>query len=232
MSAPSRRTTGGAPPRAIIFDFDGTLFDSAPDIAFCANEVRRLEQLAPLLDTTIRDYIGDGSERLLHRCLTDSFDGVADDRMYQRARDHFQSLYLENLSARSAWFPHALELITRLNECQIPVGLATNKPTRFTLPLIDELACHDLFSAIVCGDTLDTKKPAPEPLLHISSNVAVAPRECVMVGDSQIDMEAATAAGMEAVFIRHGYCRDRKRAEELAVHSIESLDELNAVIGL
>lgn len=216
----------------VLFDFDGTLYDSAPDIAWCANEVRRTQGLAPIDEARIRNYIGNGSERLLHRCLTDSLEGEVPMERYESARLVFHDLYLANLSQRSKWYPHAPELIATVNAVGLPAALVTNKPTRFTLRLLEELDVGHHFASVVCGDTLPTRKPDPDMLLHAAEHAGVDPAACVMVGDSQIDLAAARAAGMTAVFVTHGYCRDVEATAAEADVVCESLAEVRRAIGL
>lgn len=217
---------------AVLFDLDGTLFDSAPDIAWCANRVREAEGLEAIPEERIRNYIGDGSERLLHRCLTDDLDGNVPEEPYLRARDTFMRLYLDNLTRRSAWYPDAIDVLDRLSVRCTPTSLVTNKPTRFTLPLLSELACDGRFAAVVCGDTLPTRKPDPAMLVHAAQSTGVPASECVMVGDSLIDIEAARAAGMRAVFVTHGYCRELKMTAARAHHVCSSLAAVAELLGL
>lgn len=217
---------------AVLFDFDGTLFDSAPDIAYCANRVREDAGLTALPETRIRDFIGDGSERLLHRCLTDDLEGVVPEPDYLRARDTFVQLYLKNLTRRSRWYPGATDVLSALAGRSIPTSLVTNKPERFTLPLLRELAWNDRFAAVVCGDSLKTKKPDPAMLVHAAHAAGAAPEACVMVGDSLIDMKAARAAGMRAVFVTHGYCRELAETIAAADEVCESLADVAALIDV
>ena len=217
---------------AVLFDFDGTLFDSAPDIAWCANRVREAEGLDAIPEAHIRNYIGDGSERLLHRCLTDDLDGNVPEGPYLRARDTFMRLYLENLTRRSAWYPDAIDVLDRLSNRRTPISLVTNKPTRFTRPLLSELACERRFAAVVCGDTLPTRKPDPAMLVHAAQRAGVPASQCVMVGDSLIDVEAARAAGMRAVFVTHGYCREVDTTAARADHVCTSLAAVAELLGL
>lgn len=216
----------------VLFDFDGTLYDSAPDIAWCANEVRRSQGLEPIDERRIRNYIGNGSERLLHRCLTDSLDGEVPTETYELARVMFGDLYLANLARRSSWYPHAPELIATLNAVGLPTALVTNKPARFTHKLLEELDITRHFATVVCGDTLATRKPEPDMLLHAAETAGLAPGDCVMVGDSEIDLAAARAAGMTSIFVTHGYCRDVATTAASADRVCGSLAEVRQAIGL
>ncbi len=191
--------------RLVLFDLDGTLVDSAPDIAEAANAALRAVGREVRSEEEIRHFIGNGAERLIHRCLTGLRDGNAPSPLHQTAYSEFLRRYADCVSARSKLFPGVQETLAVLSAADITMGCITNKPERFTHPLLADmgLACH--FQIVLGGDSLPVKKPDPAPLLHAAETCGVSPQESVMVGDSFTDLAAARAAGMRIFCVSYGY---------------------------
>lgn len=218
-------------PKMVLIDLDGTLVDSAPDLAFCADET--LKQLGLPLQglERVRDWVGNGVEKLMRRALTGDINGTPDETLLKRAMPVFLELYEKNLAQRSHLFPGIREGIARLKSQGIQLGCVTNKIARFTEPLLKQLGVRDEFGIVVSGDTLPQKKPHPAPLLHAAQFFNVAPHESLMVGDSVHDVEAARAAGFQVVCVSYGYNHgtDIRAAHPDAV--IDSLLELPALFS-
>jgi len=153
----------------------------------------------------IRAFIGNGAERLIHRCLTGSRDADADPALHQATYRNFQRHYAACLIERTRPFPGVVETLNTLAARQILLGCVTNKPARFTAPLLAGLDLARHFAVTLSGDTLAVKKPDPAPLLEAARTCGVAATDTVMVGDSMADLSAARAAGMRIFCVSYGY---------------------------
>ena len=218
-------------PRMVLIDVDGTLVDSVPDLAFCVDELMRALGRPPHGEARVRNWVGNGVERLVRRALLGQLDGEPPGEDYARAYPIFIDLYAENTSKRSRLYPGIREGLDWLKAHGYPLGCVTNKAAQFTLPLLQDLGVRDYFGIVVAGDTLPVKKPDPAPLLHAARHFGIAPEEALMVGDSVSDVKAARAAGFQIVCMSYGYNHgvDIRTANPDAV--IDSLTELPALLG-
>ena len=195
-------------PRAVLFDLDGTLIDSAHGIAGAVNETLAELGHARAEHAVALQWIGEGARILLHRALrhagADLPDGADFDRTFARLLRH----YARSLPRQARAYPGAEDALRGLRARGTKVALCTNKPERFIAPLLDALDWRGLFDGIVGGDTLPECKPSALPLRHLADAFGVPARECLMVGDSRTDAEAAHAAGMPLVLVDYGYHRD------------------------
>ena len=192
-------------PEMILIDVDGTLVDSVPDLAFCVDEM--MKQLGRPVhgEAKVRDWVGNGVERLVRRALIGQLDGEPDEADFERAYPIFLELYAVNTSQRSLLYPGIREGLAYLKQQGYRLGCVTNKASQFTLPLLRDLGVHDEFEIIVAGDTLPQKKPDPTPLLYAAEQLGIKPENALMVGDSQSDVKAARAAGFQIVCMSYGY---------------------------
>jgi phosphoglycolate phosphatase len=215
----------------ILIDVDGTLVDSVPDLAYCVDELMKVLGRPPHGEARVRNWVGNGVERLVRRALLGQLDGEPPDEDYARAYPIFIDLYAENTSKRSRLYPGIREGLDWLKVHGYPLGCVTNKAAQFTLPLLQDLGVRDYFGIVVAGDTLPVKKPDPAPLLHAARHFGIAPEEALMVGDSVSDVKAARAAGFQIVCMSYGYNHgvDIRTASPDAV--IDSLTELPALLG-
>lgn len=213
-------------PEMILIDVDGTLVDSVPDLAYCVDEMMRQLGLAPHGEQRVRDWVGNGVERLVRRALVGALDGEPDEADFQRAYPIFLKLYADNTSKRSVLYPGILEGIEMLKGAGYKLGCVTNKAAQFTEPLLKDLGIYDVFSIVISGDTLPKKKPDPAPLLHAAAFFGCQPEHALMVGDSVSDVKAARAAGFQIVCMSYGYNHgvDIRTAKPDAV--IDSLVEI------
>jgi phosphoglycolate phosphatase len=191
--------------RLVLFDLDGTLVDSAPDIAHATNLALADVGRAPRATAEIQDFIGNGAERLIHRCLTGARDGDAESALYHRTYLSFEEHYAACLATRTRPYPGVVATLNSLATRGILLGCVTNKPARFTQPLLAETGLASYFSVVVAGDTLTRKKPDPAPLLSAATTCGTTAAETVMVGDSMADLAAARAAGMRVFCVSYGY---------------------------
>ncbi len=214
----------------VLIDLDGTLVDSVPDLAFCVDEMMTQLDLPPHGEAKVREWVGNGVERLVKRALIGQLEGEPDEVQFERALPIFMELYAENTSGRSRLYPGVKEGLEFLRGAGITTACVTNKAERFTLPLLTDLGIRDFFELVVSGDTLPTKKPDPGQLLHAAKHFNVEPRRALMVGDSVNDVKAARNAGFQVVCVPYGYNhgRDIREAEPDAV--IENLAELKTLL--
>lgn len=192
-------------PAMVLLDVDGTLVDSVPDLAYCVDEMLRALGRPPEGEARVRNWVGNGVERLVRRALIGQLDGEPEPADFDRAYPLFLELYQANTATRSRLYPGVRAGLDRLRQDGLPLGCVTNKAGRFTDPLLRTLGLYDDFGIIVAGDTLPVKKPDPGPLLHAAQHFGVAPQDCLMVGDSKSDVHAARAAGFQIACMSYGY---------------------------
>ncbi len=213
-------------PEMILIDLDGTLVDSVPDLAYCVDEMMKHLGLPPRGEAAVRNWVGNGVERLVRRALTGELDGEPDEELFQRAYPVFLELYAENTSRRSRLYPGVREGLEALRARGYPLGCVTNKAMQFTDPLLADLGIRDFFGIVIAGDTLPRKKPDPLPLMHASEFFGSRPCASLMVGDSVSDVKAARAAGFRVVCVSYGYNHGRDIREARPDVVIDSLAEL------
>jgi phosphoglycolate phosphatase len=217
-------------PEMILIDVDGTLIDSVPDLAFCIDQMMARLGMPARGEDQVRLWVGNGTEPLLKRALSARMDGEPDEYLYQRAAPIFFDLYAQNVSTRSCLYDGVEEGLAYLRGAGYRLGAVTNKPERFTLPLLEKMALRDYFEIVISGDSLPEKKPHPLPLLHAADVLGAAPAHALMLGDSKNDVQAARAAGFQIVCVSYGYNHgeDIRAARPDAV--IDSLTELAALL--
>ena len=192
-------------PKLVLIDLDGTLVDSVPDLAYSVDETMRRLGLPARGEAAVRDWVGNGVERLVERALVNDVGGKPPAEEFARALPVFMEIYAQNTSGRSRLYPGVVEGLDWLRQAGLRLACVTNKAERFTLPLLRDLGILDRFEFVVSGDTLPVKKPDPAPLLHAAGRVGADPHECLMIGDSQSDVQAARAAGFAIVCVSYGY---------------------------
>jgi phosphoglycolate phosphatase len=193
------------PVRAIAFDLDGTLLDTAPDIATAANAMLAELGRAPLAEGRLRDFIGKGIPNLVRRTLTESFGSEPDDDFFERARDLFAPHYDRCNGDRTRPYAGVIEALDRWSADGVALACITNKASRFTFPLLERLRMDRYFAVTLAGDSLPRKKPDPLQLTHTAATLTIPPHELLMVGDSLNDVAAAHAAGCMAICVDYGY---------------------------
>ncbi|MBI1423468.1 MAG: phosphoglycolate phosphatase [Gammaproteobacteria bacterium] len=217
-------------PEMVLIDVDGTLVDSVPDLAFCVNEMMTQLGMPTHDEARVREWVGNGVERLTRRALIGQLDGEPDDALFQKAYPIFLDLYAENTSKRSVLYPGVQEGLAYLKGAGYKLGCVTNKVAQFTVPLLKDLGIYDKFAIVVSGDTLPVKKPDPGPLLHVAKHFGVSPAQSTMIGDSVSDVKAARAAGFQIICMSYGYNHgvDIREAHPDAV--IDSMAELEGLL--
>lgn len=196
--------------RTVLFDLDGTLVDTAPDLGYCLNELRRRRGLPPLAEADYRPQASHGTQGLLHLGF-----GIDEGHpAFPALRREFLDLYATRLTANSPLFPGMHAVLAELEERGLNWGIVTNKPARYTEPLLERLGLLARAACVVSGDTLAVNKPHPAPLLHASALAESEPAHCLYVGDAERDVIAARAAGMPALVALYGYLGPHDRPGE------------------
>ena len=217
-------------PEMVLIDVDGTLVDSVPDLAYCVDAMLHALGRDTCGESKVRNWVGNGVERLVKRALTGSMEDEPADQDYAAALPIFMDLYAQNVSQRSILYPGVREGLDYLKSAAYKIGCVTNKASQFTIPLLKDLGVHDDFDIIICGDTLEKKKPDPMPLLHAAEFFAVAPERALMVGDSISDVKAARAAGFSIICMSYGY----NHGEDIRNYNpdavIDSMKELKDIL--
>lgn len=216
-------------PHMILIDLDGTLVDSVPDLAFCVDAMMARLGRPPHGEAKVRNWVGNGVERLVRRSLIGQLEGEPDEAGFQRAYPIFLELYRDNTSKRSQLFPGIDEGLDWLKAAGYRLGCVTNKAAQFTEPLLRDLGVRDSFEIVISGDTLPRSKPDPLPLLHAAAHFDVEPAAALMIGDSISDVKAARAAGFTIFCMSYGYNHGQDIRD---YHPDAVLDSLTEIRGL
>ena len=215
----------------ILVDFDGTLADTAPDLAAAANRQRTRIGLEPLPYEALRPFASQGARGLLQAAL-----GLQPEHSdYEPARLQFLADYEAGSTELSRLFPGINQLLQDIQQRGMSWGIVTNKVTYLTLPIVEHLGLTQDSAVLVCGDTCAHAKPHPAPLLHAAEQAGFAAERCVYIGDDLRDIQAAHAAGMPAVAAAYGYVRaeddvDSWRAERRANTPAELWPAIEALL--
>lgn len=213
-------------PELVLFDLDGTLVDSSPDLAYSADCMLERLGMPRQGEVRIRHWIGNGIERLVKRALTGEMHAEPEPELFRRAMPIFLEIYEQNACVLSRCYDGVTDSLIYLQENSYWIGCVTNKAERFTNILLQALGIYDDFDLVIAGDTLEKKKPDPLQLLHAAEHFNVSPDRSLMVGDSINDVEAARAAGFQILCVSYGYNlgRDIREANPDAV--VDTLNEL------
>ncbi|PXW83510.1 phosphoglycolate phosphatase [Nitrosomonas sp. Nm84] len=213
--------------KAVLFDFDGTLADTAPDLGHALNRQRIARGLPELPIAQIRPQASAGSRGLLGL----GFNIKPGDDDYESMRNEFLDFYTQRLCHDTCLFPGVDELLDQLELMDLPWGIVTNKPSRFAHPLIEMLGLAQRVACVICGDETTNTKPHPEPLLTASNKIAIAPANCIYLGDDIRDVQASLAASMQPIVARYGYLGDGQPPETWgAKYLIDHPEELLAYL--
>ncbi|MGY3870733.1 phosphoglycolate phosphatase [Aeromonas crassostreae] len=211
----------------VLFDLDGTLIDSAAQLALAVNRTLADLGLAEVDEAVVRTWVGNGADKLISRALAYR-DG---DELFERARPlfdrHYQACLLEGL----AMYEGVEQSLRRLQRLGYQQAVVTNKPSHFVAPILDALGIGDCFALWLGGNCLPEKKPRPEPLLHACHELGVKPSRTLMVGDSENDVLAAQAASMKVVGLTYGYNYGRPIADSNPDWVCERFCELDALLA-
>ena len=187
--------------RTVLFDLDGTIADTAPDLGYALNRQLTLHGKQPILPEQIRVEASNGARGLLKL----GFGITSTDKEYGKMSEEFLAIYAENLCKETKLFPGIAEILSELEARMISWGIVTNKPSRFTLPLLQALELEHRAAVIVSGDDTSHSKPHPEPLLTACRKVNTPPKKCLYLGDDLRDVQASRAAGIMPIIASYGY---------------------------
>lgn len=212
--------------RAVLFDFDGTLADTAADLSRAVNRLRSARGLAELPLEALRPHASSGARGLIGAGL-----GIAPGHSeYEPLREAFLEHYASEVCIDTRLFPGMLQLLSALEARRLRWGIVTNKSTHLTHLLVRALGLEARVACVVCGNTTPHLKPHPASLLHAAAELALAPRACVYLGDDLRDVQAARAAGMRSVAVGWGYGGDVEswQADAVIDHPLELVAQLDA----
>ncbi|MGL6160393.1 HAD family hydrolase [Microbulbifer sp.] len=209
--------------KAVLFDLDGTLFDTAPDFIHVLNQLRQQEQLPPLPDAAIRAVVSNGA-----RAMVELGFGIQEgDAHFESLRKRFLDLYLDHLAVKTLPFPGIEPLLGQLAAANIAWGIVTNKPLVYTAPLLRAFPHLPAVGAVICPEHVVNRKPHPEPMLLACAQIGCHPEEAIYLGDHPRDIDAGRAAGMPTIACNYGYIDDGDDpAGWNADHLVDSAEEI------
>ncbi|MBE8189439.1 MAG: phosphoglycolate phosphatase [Candidatus Thioglobus sp.] len=213
-------------PKLIMIDVDGTLVDSAADLAYCVDALMELLGRAKWGEGKVRHWVGNGVEKLVERSLTGELEAGVNQADFDQAYPLFLQLYRQNTCVRSGLYDGVLEGLDYLKSKGYILGCVTNKSEQFTLPILKKLGIFNDFKIVISGDTLPRKKPDPMPLLHAAEFFNISANKCLMLGDSVSDVTAARAAGFGIICMSYGYNHGENIADEKPDLVLDSMAEL------
>ncbi len=217
-------------PSLVLIDLDGTLVDSVPDLAFCIDGMMEQVGLPPHGEAKVRNWVGNGVDKLVKRALVGQLEGEPDQKLLARAHPIFMSLYDRHNGERSQLYPSVVDGLNYLQSRGHTLACITNKAKQFTEPLLRAMGIRERFALVISGDTLARKKPDPLPLLHAAEVFEVAPGSALMIGDSVNDVTAARAAGFKVVCVSYGYNHGLDIREANPDGVVDSFSELNTLL--
>ena len=214
---------------AVLFDLDGTLVDTAPDLGLALNMQRQRHGLEVLPQSTIRPYASHGSRGLLGI----GFNLNPEDANFAAMRDEYLDLYDQVFTHSPVMFEGVADLLAGIEQAGLRWGVVTNKPRRFTQPLMAALGLSERAACIISGDDAARPKPHPDTLLLACEVARTVPAGCIYVGDAERDIQAGKAAGMRTVVARYGYLDAHDKPESWGAESqIDTPQELSKLLGL
>lgn len=190
--------------RALVFDLDGTLLDTAPDFVVVVNRLLGEYDRPPLAPETIRRSVSNGARALV--CL--AFDITPEHTEFEPLRERLLAIYSEHLAVHTGLFPGLRELLDQLRDWDMPWGIATNKPAAYTLPLLAQLDLQPAPQSVICPDHVSERKPHPESLMLAAKHLGCQPRQILYLGDHRRDIECGQRAGALTLAAAYGYIEE------------------------
>ncbi|MDO6620040.1 MULTISPECIES: phosphoglycolate phosphatase [unclassified Shewanella] len=222
--------------KAIAFDLDGTLIDSVPDLAAATNATLTELSLPNAQEAQVRSWVGNGANMLMRRALMFAQPQVTDtqaiDAQLEQVMPRFMHHYGLHLEKHSSLYPNVLSTLKQIKAAGYNMAIVTNKPYKFTTPLLESFGISAFFDLVLGGDSLEKMKPDPLPLTHILQQWQLEPAQLLMVGDSKNDILAAKSAGLSSIGLTYGY----NYGEDIALSSptavCEQFNEILALLNL
>ena len=215
----------------LIFDFDGALIDSVPDLADATNAMLTTLGKNSYPIDTIRNWVGNGSRMLVERALVGKIE-VLDGELTEEAVDHAEQVFFDAYSnmggSKTIAYPDVDGGLKKLQAAGFKLALVTNKPIRFVPKILQFFGWQDLFSEVLGGDSLSVKKPDPAPLLHVCEALDVTPAQAIMIGDSRNDILAGQNANMDTLGLSYGYNYGQDIRE---LNPTETFDDFAALVA-
>ncbi|MGI0116939.1 HAD-IA family hydrolase [Zooshikella sp. RANM57] len=190
-----------SPIQAILFDLDGTLLDTAPDLVAAVNRLRHTHGESSLDYDVVRNCVSNGAKALVKL----AFSTTEDDERFTGLHQQLLAFYEEQLVNETILFPGIDHLLQAIESRQLPWGVVTNKPSQYTFPIMDSLALSKRSAVTICPDHVQQRKPHPEALLTACNQLNCLPQQCIYIGDHERDIEAGQRAGMVTVAACYGY---------------------------
>jgi len=215
------------PLTTLLFDLDGTLIDSVPDLHIALNKTLAAEGLPPLSLNDVQNFVGNGAEKLVERAFR-ALGRVLSPAILAQQTHHFLAFYEGHEHDQTRLYDGVIPTLERLRDQGYRLALCTNKPQAPTLAILDHFDLTPFFQEILGGDQGILRKPAPDMLLFLAARLNAGPHQCVMIGDSANDIEAAHAADMTSIAVSYGYCKGRP--EDLrASYIVQDFSEITSL---
>jgi len=192
----------------MLFDLDGTLLDTAPDLCFALNSALNEQGFERISDAVITPFISQGAVGMVRQAL-----GSSEHPQYESILALMLEIYTDNLANHTTLFEGMDQVLNRIETRNLHWGIVTNKRTRFTQSILKQLDLFDRASCIICGDTTANKKPHPRPMLAACRQLQIKPMECIFIGDSLKDIQAGNRAGMSTLVAGYGYIAEHDQPE-------------------
>ena len=216
----------------ILFDLDGTLIDSVPDLANAVNHTLKQLDRQEFPHDTIRTWVGNGAQTLVKRALSGSttINKNIDENIFQKALDIFLDFYTLNLAVQTTLYSDVKETLICLKQKGYHLAIITNKPYDFIQPILQEFGLLDIIGFYLGGDSLDVKKPDPYPLVYTCDKYNISIEKSIMIGDSKNDILAANKANMDSIALTYGYNYD----EDISIYNptvvIDNFSQINEIL--
>jgi phosphoglycolate phosphatase len=217
--------------KLVAFDLDGTLVDSALDLAYAGNEMLAELGLEAVTNDQVRHWVGNGAPKLVQRLLTRKLESERPHPLLEKALPLFLALYEQNMCRFSCLYEGVNEGLSQLQTTGLKIACITNKPLRFVQPILSQLGIERYFEHVVGGDSYPHIKPHPMPLLETASQFSVEPSKALMIGDSNNDILAARAANFGIICVNYGYNQGRRIEDFNPDRVIDSVAEIPQYIS-
>lgn len=213
--------------QAVLFDLDGTLIDTAPDFVLCLNLLRQEHGLTVLSDTNIRKVVSDGARAMISL----AFDIKEGDVGFEEKKQRFLDLYEQHIAEKSELFSGLKQCLSLCQDQNIPWGIITNKPRKYSELLLTKLGLMDSLATLVCADDVVNAKPNKEPMLKACNEINLPGERCLYVGDHKRDIDAGKNANMPTIAAAYGYVHNDDEAQSWqADWTVQSGEELNSLL--